>query len=64
MEELEKQLGVAREKIKQQESVTKQISMRESKIKNLEDDVAKMRRNKESLEKQIKSEWDKHSKFK
>jgi hypothetical protein len=30
----------------------------------LEDDVAKMRRNKESLEKQIKSEWDKHSKFK
>jgi|LauGreDrversion4_2_1035121.scaffolds.fasta_scaffold106559_1 hypothetical protein len=44
--------------------MTKQISLRENKIKNLEEDVAKMRRNKESLEKQMKTEWDKHAKFK
>ena len=44
--------------------MTKQISISESKIKNLEDDVVKMRRSKETLEKQIKSETDKHAKFK
>ncbi len=44
--------------------MTKQISISESKIKNLEDDVVKMRKSKETLEKQIKSETDKHAKFK
>jgi predicted nucleic acid-binding Zn-ribbon protein len=44
--------------------MTKQISQSESKIKNLEDDVNKMKRTKETLEKQIKTEGDKHARFK
>lgn len=44
--------------------MTKQINLNQNKIKNLEDDVQRMRKNKESLEKQMKSETDKHTKFK
>jgi len=44
--------------------MTKQINLNHNKIKNLEDDVQRMRKNKESLEKQMKTETDKHTKFK
>ena len=43
--------------------MTKQISLNHNKIKNLEDDVQRMRKNKETLEKQMKTETDKHTKF-
>ena len=36
--------------------MAKQISLRESKIKNLEEDVGKMRKNTENLEKKLRSE--------
>jgi len=36
----------------------------EAKIKNLEDDMARIRKNKEYIEKQMKSDMDKHAQFK
>ena len=37
---------------------------RESKIKNLEDDINKIRRSKDTMEKQMKSDTEKFTKFK
>jgi predicted nucleic acid-binding Zn-ribbon protein len=44
--------------------MAKQISMRESKIKNLEDDIGKMRKTTENLEKKLRTEQDKSSEYK
>jgi predicted nucleic acid-binding Zn-ribbon protein len=44
--------------------MAKQISMRESKIKNLEDDIGKWRKNTENLEKKLRTEQDKISEYK
>jgi predicted nucleic acid-binding Zn-ribbon protein len=38
--------------------------MRESKIKNLEDDIGKMRKTTENLEKKLRTEQDKSSEYK
>jgi predicted RNase H-like nuclease (RuvC/YqgF family) len=64
MDELAKQLATFKEKEKQQEMMAKQISMRESKIKNLEDDIGKMRKTTENLEKKLKTEQDKSTEYK
>ena len=64
MDELAKQLATFKEKEKQQEMMAKQISMRESKIKNLEDDIGKMRKTTENLEKKLRTEQDKSSEYK
>lgn len=64
MDDLAKQLHNFKEKEKQQETVSKQITQRESKIKNLEDDINKMKKSKESMEKLMKTEVEKFSKFK
>lgn len=64
MDDLEKQLLNYKEKEKQKDQIGKSIGMRETKIKNLEEDISKIRRNKETLEKQMKNESDKFSKFK
>ena len=64
MDELAKQLATLKEKEKQQEMMAKQISMRESKIKNLEEDVGKMRKTTENLEKKLRTEQDKSTEYK
>ncbi len=64
MDELAKQLATFKEKEKQQEMMAKQISMRESKIKNLEEDIGKMRKTTENLEKKLRTEQDKSSEYK
>ena len=44
--------------------MAKQISLRESKIKNLEDDINRMRKNTENLEKKLRTEQDKITEYK
>jgi predicted RNase H-like nuclease (RuvC/YqgF family) len=56
MDELAKQLAMFKEKEKQQEMMAKQINVREIKIKNLEDDIGKMRKTTENLEKKLRTE--------
>lgn len=64
MDELAKQLAMFKEKEKQQEMMAKQINVRESKIKNLEDDIGKMRKTTENLEKKLRTEQDKSTEYK
>jgi hypothetical protein len=64
MDDLGKQLATFREKEKQQELMAKQVSVRESKIKNLEDDIGRMRKNTETLEKKLRTEQDKITEYK
>lgn len=64
MEELTKQLQNFKEKEKQQEQMTKQINQRESKIKTLEDDISRMKKSKDTIEKQMRNETEKFTKFK
>lgn len=42
----------------------RQVTLKESKISKLEDDINRMKKNKETLEKQMKTESDKFSKYK
>jgi|LauGreDrversion4_2_1035121.scaffolds.fasta_scaffold21231_3 hypothetical protein len=44
--------------------MTKSITMKESKIKNLEDDINKIKKSKETIENQMKKESEKFNKFK
>ena len=64
MDELAKQLAMFKEKEKQQEMMAKQINVREIKIKNLEDDIGKMRKTTENLEKKLRTEQDKSTEYK
>lgn len=63
MDDLAKQLTAAKEKGRQQEEMQRKISQRESKIKDLEEDINRYKKSKESIEKQLKSEADKFTKL-